>query len=98
MCIRKERLAKLNISTEWIPIEFLGEPFITVTFRGYAVAADVKVIATGLEYTLLLGAKSLAEPVERARAATTERLTGTRMAVRRSSSERTAVYEVRHIA
>ncbi len=97
MTIRKERLAKLSIGTEWTQVEFLGEPYITITFRGYAVAIDAKVISTGLDYTVLLGAKSLADPVENARNGNGGVLKGMKMAVRRSGVERTATYEARII-
>jgi hypothetical protein len=97
MTVRADRLPKLSIGTEWTPLEFIGEPFITVTFRGYAAAIDVRVISTGLEYTLLVGAKSLSGPLERLRAPNGGELKGLRVALRKSGEERTAAYEVRQV-
>lgn len=97
MSIRKEKGARLVVGTDWVPIEFVSDPFITVTFRGYAVAIQIKVIATQLEYTLLLGAKSLSDPLENLREQSGGVLTGQRCAIRKTGPERTAAYEVREI-
>jgi hypothetical protein len=97
MPIRTNRLPRLSIGTDWTPLELLTEPFVTVTFRGYTVAIDVRVIATQLEYTFLLGAKSLSEPLENLRVSSDGLLAGKKVAVRKSGEERTASYEVRVI-
>lgn len=97
MTIRTNRLPRLSIGTDWTPLELLTEPFVTVTFRGYTAGIDVRVIATQLEYTLLLGAKSLSEPLENLRVSSGGLLAGKKVAVRKSGEERTAGYEVRVI-
>jgi len=97
MAIRKERGVRLVVGTDWVPIELVSDPFITVTYRGYAVAIDVRVISTQLEYTLLVGAKSLSDPLEQLRERAGGVLTGQRCAVRKSGVERTATYEMREI-
>ena len=97
MTVRTERLTRLTIGTEWTQVEFLTEPFVTITFRGYAVAIDVRVISTQLDYTLLLGAKSLTDPLEKLRLSAGGSIAGTKVAIRKTSEERSATYEVRGI-
>ncbi len=98
MIIRSDRLAKLSVGTDWTPIEIMSEPFISVTFRGYAAATEVRVVATGLQYTLFIGAKSLTEPIERFRLAQGGKMLGLKLAIKKSDVNRTAPYEVRLIS
>lgn len=95
--LKIDRLPRITPGTEWSPIEFISEPFVTVTFRGYSAACDVRSIETGLAYTLLLGAKSLSDSIEPLRTSRGGELIGLKVAIRKASEERTAPYELRLI-
>ena len=63
----KETLPSLKVSTGWIPLEIISEPDVVLTFRGYAPILRVQKCRTGVEYSLYISAKSLAEPLEELR-------------------------------
>lgn len=85
----------LKIGTGWVEICVESEPDVQLTFRGYAPILHVCQTYNNLRYILYISAKSLAEPLEGLRKENGNRFTGLRFELRKSTSERTATYEVR---
>lgn len=91
-------LPQLKVGTGWIEVEVLGGPDVQLTFKGYVPWLHVKVPLTGLEYRLLIGAKTLAEPLERMRNANAGRFVGLKFRLRKASMEQMAPYEFEPLA
>lgn len=90
----KERLPQLRVGTGWISIRVISEPDVVLTFRGYAPILAVKEERTGLEYTLYITAKSLAEPLEALRTDNGGNFTGLTFRIRKETDEPMSRYEL----
>jgi hypothetical protein len=95
MAQENERLPRLEIRTGWVELTVTCEPFVVMTFKGYAPAVHVRVIQTGLDYLLYISAKSLAEGLEPMRKNNGGRFSGLRFQVRKASEDKFAKYELR---
>ena len=87
-------LPQLKIGTDWTHVEVISEPFVIMTTFGYAPVLVVQESGTQDQYRLYASARSLGKGLESIRQAE-GRLTGTRICIRKSGTERTANYEVR---
>ena len=90
----KEALPSLKVSTGWIPLEIISEPDVVLTFRGYAPILRVQKCRTGVEYSLYISAKSLAEPLEELRKNNGGIFKGIRLRIRKESMEQMSKYEI----
>ena len=97
LLIRTERPVPISIGTGWTAIRIVSEPFLVVTFRGYAPMCEVEAASTGLRYGLLIGSKSITTAFEPLRAANGGLFANLNVSLRRSGTERTAPYEVRKL-
>lgn len=97
MLVRTERPVPISIGTGWTAVRIVSEPFLVVTFRGYAPMCEVEVVSTGLRYGLLLGSKSITAAIEPLRAANGGLFANLHVSLRRLGAERTAAYEVRKL-
>ena len=88
-----EKLPQLKLGTGWVRIEILSESDVQLTFKGYVPWVHVKVSLTGLEYCFYIGAKSLAEQLEKYRQANAGRVKGVVVKVRKASMDKMAPYE-----
>lgn len=85
---------RLNVSTGWQSLEILSEVGVAYTFRGFTPALIVS--RSGARHVMLIGAKSLSEPLNlilKSRG----HLTGVEIRCRKTSTEKTSVYEVETI-
>ena len=62
-----ERNPTLRIGTGGTEVEFLSDPYVVYTRRGYAPVVDVRVADVGSERTLFVSAVSLASALEEIR-------------------------------
>ena len=90
----EERLPKLDVRTGWIDVTITSEPFVVMTFKGYAPAVNVRVVRTGLDYLLYISAKSLAEGLEPMRKANEGHFKGLQFGIRKAAEDKFAKYEV----
>lgn len=85
---------RLEVSHQWITLTFESEPFVVPTSLGYAPAVLARRYGANQRQHLLLGAKSLARPLEMLRRKV-DGLTGQVVQLRKAGPERTAAYELR---
>ena len=85
---------RMEVSPSWITFTVESEPFVVPTARGYAPAILVRRRGAAQREHLLLGAKSLARPLETIRQRHAA-LTGQVLDVRKLGREKTAIYELR---
>lgn len=55
---------RVRLLTAWVPLTFASEPFVVPTSRGYAPAVLVRRRGMTQHEHILIGARSLAEPIE----------------------------------
>ncbi len=89
-----ENEVRLNVTTGWQSLEILSEVGVAYTYRGFTPALIVS--RNGARHVLLIGAKSLAEPLNQIRKSRGH-LTGIEIRCRKTGTERTAVYEIETI-
>ena len=84
---------RVKISVAWMTLTFTSEPFVVPTSRGYAPAVLVKRKGAIQQEHILIGARSLAEPIEALRLSRGF-LEGLTVRIHKSSDDATAPYEV----
>ncbi len=89
-----DSLPPLKVSTGWIELRVIGEPTVTVTFKGYAPVIPVKVTLTNLDYILYISSKSVAEGLEPLRKRNDNRFEGLHFSIRKQSEDKFAQYEI----
>lgn len=87
-------LPALKASTGWIELRIISEVNVALGVRGYSPILEVAAVKTGLQYTLYISAKSLAEPLERLRIANGGQFTGICLSIRKESQDPMSKYEV----
>ena len=85
---------RLTIAERWITFTIESDPFVVPTVRGYAPAIMVRREGSAHTEHVLIGAKSLAQPLEELRRGA-GRLLGIRLAVRKAGPQATSAYEVK---
>ena len=85
---------RAEVSDRWVTFTVESEPFVVPTSRGYAPAILARRPGAAQRQHLLIGAKSLASPLERIRQSR-KALTGQVIQVRKLGGEKTAPYELR---
>ena len=89
-----DELLTIRVTTDWLELEVLGEPFVELTMRGYAPLLPVRNMATDEEGKLYISASSLARKIEPLRLENDGNFAGLKFKVRKESAERTASYEL----
>lgn len=89
-----ERKDPLRVDTTGVVVKILTEPFVINTTRGYAPAVNVEVEETSEERTMFIGAKSLADPLQKMVDSNGGRFTGLKMSLKKQSDDRYAGYIV----
>lgn len=90
-----QSIKSLKLGTGWTRIAVIGEPSVILTVRGYAPILTVRQERNDLEYILYISAKSLSDPLELLRKQNGDKFTGLDIELRKTTSERSAPYEVR---
>ena len=89
-----ESIPSLKVGTGWIEVEIISEPDVVLTIRGYAPILRVRKSRTGVEYSLYISAKSIADPLEELRKNNAGIFLGIQLRIRKESMERMAKYEI----
>ena len=85
---------RLEINTRWVELTIESDPFVVPTFRGYTPAILVRRPRATQREHLLIGASSIAKPLEEIRKKYTT-LKGQVVAVKKTGREKIAKYAVR---
>jgi hypothetical protein len=93
-----ERKDPLRVDTTGVGVKIVTEPFVINTTRGYAPAVNVEVQETGEERTMFIGAKSLADPLQKMVDSNSGRFTGLKLHLKKQSDDRYAGYIVERLA
>jgi hypothetical protein len=88
---------QLRVATGWVEIKVLGGPDVVLTSRGYAPVLVVQHVLTGLFYRLYIGAKTLAEPLEKMRQENGG-FVGLRLRIRKESMDPMSKYQVEELS
>ena len=83
----------LRVATKWSDIEVMSEPRVLLSYRGYNPLLIVRVDEKRFMRSLYISAKSIAEPLEEMRLDNGGLFTGLRFKIRKTGSEKTALYE-----
>ena len=87
-----QQLPRISAGTGWTNLTILGEIGCFYTARGYVPALSVQ--RGEVEHVLLVGAQSLARPLEELRIATDGTLAGKDIRIRKVRAEISAPYEL----
>ena len=83
----------LRVTTRWSTIEVMSEPRVLLAYRGYTPLLIVKVDEKKILRSLYISAKSIAETLEEMRLDNDGLFKGLRFKIRKTGSEKTALYE-----
>lgn len=89
-----ERKDPLRVDTTAVVVKILTEPYVINTTRGYAPAVNVEVEETGEERTMFIGAKSLADPLQKMVESNSGMFAGLKLRLKKQSEDRYAGYIV----
>jgi hypothetical protein len=84
---------RIVVTTDWVDLEILSEPYVVSTIRGYAAMLDVRELESGSLHGLYAGARSLSQVLEQLRA-TQRTLVGMRIRLRKDGEGQYAQYEM----
>ena len=90
-------LPQLRVSSQWICIQVLSDPFVVCKSRGYAPVILVEDLESERQCILFVAAKSLSERLEPIRK-TRGNLVGLNIKIRKEGDERFSKYEVEELA
>jgi len=89
-----ERKDPLRVDAAGVVVRILTEPYVINTTRGFAPAVNVEVEETSEERTMFIGAKSLADPLQKMVDANSGKFTGLKLSLKKQSDDRYAPYIV----
>ena len=84
----------LKVGTDAVDLEFVSEPFVENTMRGYAALVMVKNLADQQQYRFFISASSLSKHIETMRKTNQGLFKGIKLRVKKESSDRMAPYVV----
>ena len=84
----------LKVKTEWISVEILTEPYVVMTFRGYAPVVDVKIPGEADPLSLFISSKSISHGLESIVQENGGKFAGLKLRLRKESDDRMAPYVV----
>ena len=86
-------LSRLKVSTDWITVELLSEPFVVPSYLGYGVMVEVLELDSDRLYGIYVNAKSLASALEELREESGS-LIGIRLRLKKDNPDRFAPYVI----
>jgi hypothetical protein len=86
----------LKVGKEWVEAEIVSEPYVVMTFRGYAPVVSVK--SGGQEYQLYISSRSISQALEPLVKANDGKFAGLKLRVRKESDDKMAPYVVEKLA
>lgn len=94
----KKRFVRIEITTEPVIVEIISEPYVVLTFKGYAPVVDVLVREENAPRVLFIGSSSLSHGIEEIRQRNNGKFKGINLRVRKESTDKFAKYIVEAIA
>ena len=91
-----QALPILKVGTAKTSIEITSEPFLKISSMGFLPCIRVKVLKSGLDYVLIIGARSLGAPLDELRY-DDGKFTGIKIDICKESEEKMAKYQVTKI-
>lgn len=88
----KERPPNLKVSTEWIPVEVVSEPYVVMSIRGYAPVVDVT--SPGGKQILFISSMSISKGLEPIVEGNGGKFLGLKLRLRKETEDRMAPYIV----
>ena len=82
----------LKVGTEPILVRITTEPYVILTFKGYAPVVDVIDCKSSKEYVFFISSKSASEQLEQMRKNNGDRFTGIEVWIRKESDDKMARY------
>ncbi len=82
----------LKVSTDWLDVEVVSEPYVIMTMRGYAPVVDVQ--TGGAKRRLFIAAKTLGEELEPEVIRQDGKFTGLKFRVKKETADKMAPYVV----
>ena len=82
----------LKVTTDWVDVEVVSEPYVIMTMRGYAPVVDVK--TGGAAKRMFIGPKTLGNALEPAVKKQNGKFTGLKFRVKKESADQMAPYVV----
>ena len=93
-----EALELIKVDVNIKNLEVIGEPFVEMTFRGYAPLLPVRNMDSDEEGKIYITASSFAKQLEPLREKNGGTFEGLKFSVKKASEERTASYEVEELS
>ena len=84
----------LKVKTEWVSVEILSEPYVVMTFRGYAPVVDVKAPGEADPLGLFISSKSISLGLDAFVKENGGKFSGLKLRLRKESDDRMAPYVV----
>ena len=84
----------LKVKTEWIDVEIVSEPYVVMTFRGYAPVVDVKAPGEADPLNLFISSKSISLGIDAFMKENGGKFAGLKLRIRKESDDRMAPYVV----
>lgn len=94
----KLKFEQLRVGEGQIPLRIMSEPYVVLTFRGYAPVVDVLHLRQKVNYTMYIQAKTLAEKLEEMRKKNNGRFASLEFLISKASSDRFSAYVVEPLA
>jgi hypothetical protein len=88
----KERYPNLKVSTDWIAVEVVSEPYVVMSIRGYAPVVDVQ--SPEGKQILFISSKSISLGLDPLVQANGGKFQGLRLRLRKETADRMAPYVV----
>lgn len=93
-----EKKNRLEVTVDPVIFEIVSEPYVVLTYRGYAPVVDVMVREESEPRVMYISASSLSHGIEEQREKNNGKFKGINLRVRKESNERFAKYIVESVA
>ncbi len=93
----RPRFEQLRVGEGQIPLRIISEPYVILTFRGYAPVVDVLHLRQKVNYTMYIQAKSLAEQLEEMRRKNDGEFIDLEFLINKASSDRFSAYVIERL-
>ena len=94
----KRWIRGFRIGTDWMELEITTEPYVVMSFRGFAPVVGAKNLVTGESNFLYISPMSLANKLEKATAERAGKFAGIKLKLRKESELNVSPYEVEFLS
>ncbi len=88
----REPRTNLKVGVDWVPVEIISEPYVVMSFRGYAPVVDVS--TPGGKQILFISSKSISQGLDPLVQANGRKFAGLKLRLRKETEDRMAPYIV----